>query len=393
MTNTGTFNPFNPVRLATSGTLNLFNPRGPLGADVATALLNLSRLPSAAQSNAASAGFVLPQADLVTPYAQHWTLTVEREAQPGLLLSLAYAGTKGTHLLRFATPNLGPNALPVVSGGRLTGDQIDFQGFVVSPGSDVAQGTNFRRRFPLLGSFTSIESDANSIYHSLQAEASWRLRQAQLTSAYTWAHALDEVSDLFDLAGARALPQNSFNRRGERGSANFDVRHRFAQSFIWDLPYWPTNRLLGGWQLAGIATLQTGQPFTVLSSIDVNLDGNLTDRPNTLAVSQVNEGSLRYQFPGTLAEQFRLLAPAGRDGAVGRNTLRAPGVAVVDLAVNKVFKFTERQQLEWRTEVFNLFNRTHFGIPAHVLFAPGLGRAVNTTVPARTVQFAARYRF
>lgn len=390
------FIPFNPATLAMQGTLNRLDPRSPLGGNPTQFLISVNteiqRTTGLRDSFPTTPGFVLPSADLVTPYAQHWALTFERELRPNLLVSAAYAGTKGTHLLRFATPNLGPNTVPVITGAQLLfGQSIDIRGFFASPGRNL----DFRRPFPLLGSFTSIESDANSIYHSLQAEASMRLtRGVQFTSAYTWSHAIDEVSDLFDLAGARGLPQDSFNRSAERGDANFDVRHRFTQSFIWDLPFFARSKLLGGWQLAGIVTLQTGQPFTVVSSVDVNLDGNLTDRLHTAnGISETKQGSLRYTFPASLADQFRLLAGADANGAVGRNTFRASGVANADLAINKLFRFTKSQQLELRTEVFNLFNRTHFGIPAHVLFAPGLGQAVNTTVPARTVQFAMRYKF
>lgn len=380
---------FNPARLATTGSLNTFNATGKFGRDLFDALLTLNRLSNpSANYFPATPGFVLPSANLVTPYAQQWGLTVERELRRDLLVSLAYAGTKGAHLLSFATPNYGPNAIPLIDGGILQGNQISFSGSFVSP------GINFRRPFPLLGAFTSIESNANSIYHSLQAEASMRLtRGLQFTAAYTWSHAIDEVSDLFELSGARGLPQNSFNRGAERGSANFDVRHRFVSSFVWDLPIFAQSKLMGGWQIAGIATLQTGQPFTVISSIDVNLDGNLTDRLNSMAgVREVGSGSLRYVFPSA-TEQIRSLAVAGADGAIGRNTFRAPGIVNTDLAVNKLFQFTERHQLEFRTEIFNLFNHAHFGIPAHTLFAPGLGRAVSTTAPARTVQFAARYKF
>ncbi|MCI0525758.1 MAG: TonB-dependent receptor [Acidobacteria bacterium] len=404
---------FNPARLSKQNTLNTFDPAGNFGRDPLEALLTLNRL-AAPQPNffPATPGFVLPAADLVTPYSQHWGLTIERELRRDLLASVAYVGTRGAHLLRLATPNLGPSAIPVIDGSSLSGDIILFRGAVVSPGA------GFRRPFPLLGSFTSIESDANSIYHSLQAEVSMRLtrgpelttdnrslapsnaeasmgltRGLQFTAAYTWSHAIDEVSDLFELAGARGLPQNSFHRAAERGDANFDLRHRLVTSFVWDLPGFSRKGFLGGWRLAGILTLQTGQPFTVISSIDVNLDGNLTDRLNTLAgVRETGSGSSRYEFPASPAEQFQLLK-AGADGAVGRNTFRASGVNNTDLAISKFFRFTERHQLEFRAEIFNLFNRTHFGVPAHTLFAPALGRAVNTTLPARTAQFAARIRF
>jgi hypothetical protein len=380
---------FNPARLSRQDTLNTFDAGNLLGArDLLEYLLLFNQRFSA---NAGGLGFVLPAADLATPYAQHWGLTLERELAGRVIVSLAYVGTKGTHLLRVATPNLGPNGIPRVD--RITpplGDEPPrFFGTVLPPGA------NFQRPFPALGAFTSIESDANSVYHGLQAEASMRLMNGlQFTSAYTWSHAIDEVSDLFELAGGRNLPQNSFNRSAERGSANFDLRQRFVQSFVWDLPIFKQKSLLGGWQLAGVGTVQTGQPFTVTSTVDVNLDGNLTDRLNRLAgIQEINRGSLRFAFPSKLTEQFRLLAAAGADGSIGRNTFRAPGVATVDLAVNKQFRFNERHQLEWRTEFFNLFNRTHFGIPAHQLLAPGLGRSVRTTVPARIVQFALRYKF
>jgi hypothetical protein len=387
---------FNPVRLSCDDrlpldqcTLNTFNARSQASRGASNFLEYLLRLNQEAGVSAAGPGFVLPIADMVTPYAQHWGLTIEREVSSGLLASLAYAGTKGSHLLRFATPNLGANGIPRVERLVPQGPILVFHGSVLPPGK------NAQRLFPLLGAFTSIESDANSIYHSLQAEASLRLtRGIQFTSAYTWSHAIDEVSDLFELAGARGLPQDSFDRRGERGDANFDVRHRFVSSFVWDLPWQPRRKLLGGWQLAGIVTQQTGQPFTVNSSVDVNLDGNLTDRLNTLVgVREVNRGSLRYEFPTTAVDQFKLLAAANVDGAIGRNTFRAPGIAAVDLAINKHIQFTERHQVEWRTEVFNLFNRTHFGMPVRTLFTPGLGRSVSTTLPARTVQFALRYKF
>lgn len=389
ITESGVIVPFNPARLSQSGTLNLLNRN--FAPDLLAALRKINQAANPSPNYfPATPNFVLPEAALPTPYAQHWGVTVEHETRQNLLISLAYTGTKGTHLLRFATPNLGPNSVLVVDGASLSGNQIDLRGFAVSPGTAL----NFRRPHPLLGSITAISADANSSYHSLQATAALRLSRLQMNAAYTWSHALDEVSDIFALAGAPNLPQDSFNRSGERGNANFDLRHRFTEYFIWELPLWERSKIWGGWQLAGIATVQTGQPFTINSSLDVNLDGNLTDRLNSLAgVSEVNDGTRRYIFPTSQLEQFRLLARAGAHGAVGRNTFHAPGTAVLDLAINKHFRFGERHDLEWRTEVFNLFNRRHFGIPVRELLMPSVGRAVRTSVPARTIQFAVRYKF
>jgi hypothetical protein len=256
-------------------------------------------------------------------------------------------------------------------------------------------GTKFQPNISLSGSFTSIESNTNSSYHSFQAQLDKRLAAGiQFTTAYTWSHAIDEVSDVFDLAGTRAIAQNSLNRVAERGDATFDVRHRFASSIIWDLPFARTNVILGGWQLATIVTLQTGQPFTLYSGFDVNLDGNLTDRlSSTAGITAINEGAERYRVPLDFATQRSLLAAVGTDGAVARNTFRAPGIANVDLSVNKHFRFTERRAFELRVEFFNLFNRPHFGTPVNQLGFSSVGRSVDTTVPARMIQLAGRIYF
>ncbi len=333
---------------------------------------------------------MLPAYDLVTPYAQHWTLTLEQQLGRNYLFSAGYVGTKGTHLLRFATPNLGPNVLPVVTGALLLGGaETVFTGFSAAPGQ------NFSRAFPFLGSFTSIESNTNSSFHSLQLQLDKRLSTGvQLTTAYTWSHAIDEVSDVFDLAGTRAIAQNSFDRQAERGSAGFDIRHRFVSSVIWEVPFARRNVVFGGWQLATIMTLQTGQPLTLYSGYDVNLDGNLTDRLNSTAgIVEVNEGSERYRVPTDPAAQRGLLAAVGKDGAVGRNTFRAPGIATVDISVNKHFRFSERRSFELRTEFFNLFNRPHYGSPVNQLDFPGVGRSVDTRVPARVIQLGGRLYF
>lgn len=364
------------VDLARPGTLNQYNSAlgDPVLAMVAAAFLtNLTTGP----------GFILPDAHLKTPYAQHWGLTVERELWRDFLLSVGYVGTKGTNLLRFATPNLGPNTIALVGAiqaeqpfiGRSDLRFPAFFGINLPP----AGGGNFGfRPFPVLGSFASIESDANSNYHSLQVQMNKRFsRGVQLTTAYTWSHAIDEVSDLFDLAGAPALPQDSFNRSAERGDANFDMRHRFVYSLIWNLPgFNRRNPVFGGWQVASIGAFQTAQPYSVLFCCDINRDGNATDRISFLSSTGADPGS----------------AP--------RNTFRAQNVAVVNLAVNKIFAFGEDNRLELRSEFFNLLNRAHYGIPVNRLFFGNLTTEpltqknyVDTRLPARTIQFALKYSF
>ncbi|HKG20971.1 MAG TPA: hypothetical protein VKC34_03665, partial [Blastocatellia bacterium] len=366
----------NPAEFAAPGTLNTFNRA--LFGDPAVFLTAL-----ALNNNLSSGpGFVLPAADLETPYAQHWSLTFEQELAKDFLFSAGYVGTKASHLLRLATPNLGPNAIPAVLDIRAIQetDLPDFPSFpgffgTVVPPALGATGSS-GRPFPLLGAFTSIESDANSNYHGLQVQINKRFSHGvQFTTAYTWSHAIDEVSDLFDLEGAPALPQDTFNLRAERASANFDVRHRFAYSLIWDVPLWKQNDILGGWQVSSIGQFQTGQPYSLLFCCDLNLDGNLTER-----VSDPNFGDLLTS---------------------SRNNFRAPGMSSVDLAFNKTFRFNERNSLEFRTEIYNVFNRTNFGIPVHQLFFAGFEDSpltnhelfTDTRVPKRTIQFGLKYFF
>lgn len=376
-----------PSVFAARGTLNTF--------DAATFrdFINLLRLIKA--FNHTGPGFVLPSADLETPYSQHWGLTIERQLGRDFMISAGYVGTRAVHLLRFTTPNLGPNSIPLVDDIKVDTPFPEFPdlrfpaflGVTLPPHVRPSQG----RPFPLLGSFTSIESDANSIYHGLQVQLNKRFaRGVQFTTAYTWSQAIDEVSDLFDLAGASALPQNNFDRRSERGSANFDARHRFVYSAVWALPFFERSRVLGGWELSSIGTFQTGQPFTIIGCCDTNLDGNLTDRLNTAeGVKFVNRGPVRFNFIPTQPHMARLR----QNGAVGRNTFRAPGIATVDLAVIKNFRFSETRTLAFRTEVFNAFNRPHFGVPVRQIGFAWLGRSVDTRVPARVIQFAVKYNF
>ncbi len=390
----GALLPFNPSLLARPGTINT-GDLTQFGADAVSFLILLSQFTNPVPGGGnrianypGGPGFVLPANRLVTPSAQHWGLTLEQQLGMHTVASAAYVGTRGTHLLRTATPNFGPNVFPVITGAR-GALEPQFTGFTIAPGPGSA------RTFPFLGSFTSIESDAQSSYHSLQLELNRRFASGvQFTSAYTWSHAIDQVSDLFDLAGTRALPQNSFNLRAEKGDANFDVRHRFAGSAIWEIP-WPSGSFwLGGWQLAGIATVETGRPYTVLAGFDVNVDGNLTDRLNTTSgITVVNDGRVRLRFPEGAAGERQLLAEVGRDGAVSRNSFRAQGTANLDLAVSKQFRFSEKRDIELRAEVFNLFNRAHYGIPVHQLGSPALGSSVDTRLPQRTVQIGARVRF
>jgi hypothetical protein len=365
----------------------LFDP------SIANPSVGNSRLPSGG-----GLAYTLPDNNLRSPYTLQYNLQIERELFNDFLVNLAYVGTRGVKLTRFRTPNGGPNSI-AVPVDPLAFNQNPLVVFSLAPLSDRANGRRTRPN-PNLGGITIFDSSAASTYHSLQSSLTKRFANGyQFTAAYTWSHAIDDVSDVFDVGGAYVLPQDDRALQFERGSANFDIRHRFVVSVIGNLPFLARfndsngagKLFLGGWQFAAFSTFQTGQPFTVNTSIDVNLDGNLTDRINTLnGLTEVDSRRERLRLS---ANTTSLLAPLGRNGQIGRNTFRASGVAKTDFTLVKNFQLRGDQYIVFRAEAFNIFNRTHFAIPVRVLEAPSFGQSVDTLVNPRQIQFALKYVF
>ncbi|HTF93890.1 MAG TPA: hypothetical protein VK632_12635, partial [Verrucomicrobiae bacterium] len=334
--------------------------------------------------------FTLPKKKLRSPYAQQWHLTAEREVLRGYLLSIAYVGNKGTKLTRLTTPNLGKDVIPKI---------IFFDGAFPVPNVQVEGVFAPNRPNVNLGPYQIFENSANSIYNALQVEARKRYsHNYQFTAAYTWSHAIDDVSDLFPIAGAPVIAQDSRNFRAERGDANFDIRHRFVASLLWDLPFYRNSnggagRIFKNWQIASIFQLNTGQPFTLNLPVDANGDGNLTDRPSTTdgLIFFTEHGPQRVAFvPGKQLPDFFTF---GNNGAVGRNTARGDNFIDLDLSVSRSFRFGETKNLLFRAEFFNLLNRANFGLPVRVIGAPGFGSAVDTVVPGRTVVLVMKSSF
>jgi hypothetical protein len=252
-----------------------------------------------------------------------------------------------------------------------------------------------------IGPISQFETTGKSRYDSLQLQLRGRFgflgSSSQFQAAYTYGRVNDDVSDVFDLAGAPALPQNSRNFVGEYAPANFDVRHRFSYNYITDLSDWGRNNafahfLFDGLQLAGTGVFQTAQPFTVNTLFDINLDGNLTDRLNTTTGIQQTDNRAQ-PLVLTTTNLTTLLAPVGTDGLIPRNSFRASNLWLTNAAVIKTFKISEQKGLMVRMDVFNLFNRSNFGIPVRFLESPGFGRATDTLTPGRRIQFAVKYSF
>lgn len=385
-----------PIPLVQLGTLNRMNPNVPF-----------ANLLSRIRTRFADGGFglTLPTRRLKTPLAQHYAFTVEQPLGKSLVVSLAYAGTQGRHLLRLNTPNAGENL-----GIVLTGFQADnstdnlpaLSGDVFSPkapGSLSAERPSGHTS--TLGAVNLIETSANSRYDALQVQLRGRFAQRlQFQAAYTFGKATDDVSDVFDMAGASALPQDFTNLAAERGPANFDVRHRISHNLIFILPDFAASShafrsVFGGLEIASTGQFQTGQPFTVNSIFDVNGDGNFTDRLNsTNGLMVTGNGQQPLQLTGpAAANPSILLAPDFTSGKIGRNTFRADKLLLTNVAVVKHLSLSEQFKLVFRAEIFNLFNRANYGVPVRLLEAPGFGKATDTVTPGRRVQFGVKLVF
>jgi len=378
---------FLPVTLP--GTLNILNPE-----------MALSCLVSINTSFPGGFGFTLPARHLEMPTAHHYAFTYEQQLRANLVIAIAYVGTQGRHLLRLTTPNLGPNAFLLPTIINVAASQPNVSGRAIGPGQrlDANGAISGGRPVGQAGAVNIYEGSANSRYDSLQVQLRGRVpRSMQYQLAYTFSRAFDDVSDVFDLAGASALPQDSLTFLGERGPANFDARHRLSYNFIYHLPSFSnrgqaTRVLLGGVEVAATGRFQSGQPFTVNSIFDVNLDGNLTDRLDTTA-GLIVTGDRQRPLSLANTNPRSLLAPIGKDGRIGRNTFRAGNVLELDLAVIKGFVFNSQKKLSIRADVFNFVNRANFAIPIRFLEAAGFGQATRTVTPGRRVQFAMKYSF
>ena len=385
------FNLFNPattfttdpnlgsVPLVQPGTINALNP--------GLSLANFVNVSSTAFPSAF--GATLPSRRMEMPLAHHFTFNIEQQLSTNMSVSAAYVGTQGRHLLRFTSPNLGPSLTIVPTSFGVFQEQFpvpEILGRVRNPLRPVTG----------IGTISRFETTASSSYNALQLQLRSRLqRTLQHQFSYTLSKASDDVSDVFDLEGAPALPQNSLTFAGERGPANFDVRHRLTYNFVYNVPRFPKLRALDllfkELQITGTGEFQTGQPFTVNSIFDVNLDGNLTDRLNSTE-GLIQTGDRRQPLQLTVAPNT-LLAPVGQDGKIGRNTFRAGSLFELDLAFSKRVTLSASQTLTLRVDIFNLTDRTNFGVPIRLLEAPGFGKADSSITPGRRVQLALKYSF
>jgi hypothetical protein len=270
------------------------------------------------------------------------------------------------------------------------------------------------RPFPAFGDIQWMENRVNSSYHSLQTRLEKRF-SAGFTAliSYTWGKALTLAPDHISTSGGGAgvdvgtfrQPQDGNNLRAERGLAEFDVKHRFVASYIYELPFgrgrrwgngWNTaaDLLLGGWQLTGIHVLQSGLGLTARlgGATVLNIGGERLARPNLVGdpVLSDSDRTLRRWFN---TDAFAAFNPSPQAfGTAGVGIMRGPNMINFDFTLAKNFNLSERRYFQFRTEFFNAFNRANFGPPDISRDSNGFGQIL-TASNARIIQFGLKFYF
>ena len=361
--------PFGPVYSLTPGDVNV-GPRVSDGFPAAPVIdLNLAKNPSGVV-------YAVP-GNYRSAYAQQFNLTLQHEIAPWqMLFKVAYVGNVGRRL----------------------GTTYDFNQAEPGPGT-VASRRPFGALRPALTSVNYVVSDGLSNYHAFQLTVDKRLtRGLTLLFGYTWSHTIDNVGTEF--GGGTGTPQDRRCRNCDRSNAVFDLRHRATVSYTYELPWgkgrrWlnqggAVNYLLGGWQLNGITTLQTGLPYTPgLANPNTNGAGGSRPDRNGSGVLSSSERSLARWFDFTVFSRPNDI----RFGNAGRNILFGPGRVNFDMSVFKEFPIREGIHVELRGEAFNIWNTPPFAAPVATIGQSNVGQITGTVGNPRQLQVGARVVF
>ncbi|MGH9397356.1 MAG: hypothetical protein ACRD18_10975, partial [Terriglobia bacterium] len=338
------------------------------------------------------------------PYVQQWNLDVQRNIGSNTVVSVAYVGSKGTHLTDQRNLNqlspapisqnpFGPGQ-PITSancGSPFTGPDGKPVTGQAAINLSVACGNNPDpyRPFTGFGNITLLESQANSDYNALQVYLRKTVGHLNFSLAYTYSHSLDDSSDRYD-----GTFVNSYNLRRNYASSSFDETHILNASYVYDFPFFQrsSSRLLrdaiGGWEISGITAFQTGTPFSVTNGGLGGLAGDSAGVGNGVGTGSfpdvcgnIHAAPPQANVPGIIGPLLynpgAFCAPRGLTfGNAGRNILRNPHLLNWDMGLFKDIPIRgEKMHLQFRAEVFNAFNTTNL----YVSSALGTGQSASTS--------------
>jgi Carboxypeptidase regulatory-like domain/TonB dependent receptor len=305
-----------------------------------------------------------------TPFAQQWHFGLQYQLPGETILDVSYGGSHGQRLFAFYNGNQAVTAI-APQFTTLCNDPT-----TTPPTTPANCPTAARRPFPAIdGNISTFRSNAYSNYHSLQARLEKRFsRGLQFEFSYTYSHALDDASS----ASLGSLNNGDFRDQlhpeFEYGNADFDVRHHFVASYIYELPFGrgktfgrdvsgPVNQLIGNWQVSGIVSASTGNYFTVS---DINSNNSTVDCAGTVTFncSRPNLIGNPNGKPCVAGTYFNTCAFAsntaiGTFGNAGRNIVRGPGYQDWDFSIFKTFPIREQMRFEFRAEFFNIWNHVN----------------------------------
>ena len=307
---------------------------------------------------------------------QQWSFNLQQELTHSMVLEVNYQGSKGTHLPLYYNINQPPPGLGTVAQKQAL------------------------RPYTQFGNINFLDPVGNSSYNGLLMKLQQRYSNGlSFLASYAWGKSIDDAAGTpYNVVPSRSAAENPHDFSLERGLSGFDIRQRFVFSPVYELPLGPGRKYLasnryagwvvGGWELSGILSLQTGRPFTVLVSTDnANVLGSV-DRPNV--IGDANNGAK------TVQQWFNVnafqLAPAGTFGNEGRNNVIGPGLKNLDVSLSRVFRVTETLSVQFRAESFNVVNHPNFDQPQQTFGVAGFGSITMAEAP-RQIQFAAKVRF
>lgn len=321
-----------------------------------------------------------------TPLTYNWNLTLEREVLPQWLARAAYVGSASNYgrVVKQGNP------ARYIPGNNANGQPLSTTG-----------NTDSRRLFaPEIGLIDYFTEDRRSYYHSMQLTLNRRFSKGfSVLANYTWAKSLDNYPSSSG-EGLEVIPFYLPNAdQMIYGPSNFDRRHRFVVSYVWELPKAAVDNkllrgVLHGWQATGIGQYQTGAPFTVTSGRDNSLTGIGRDRAKLTGASFAPAaGSDKTVWFNSAAFAVN---DVGTFGTMGRGAFNGPRLFSWDMGLFKNNKLTEQVNVQFRAEFFNIFNQVNFNNPNTNVSGGGFGRITSTHPNAgdpRIIQFGLKLLF
>ena len=307
----------------------------------------------------------------VSPVLYTWNLMIERQLPGAWLARAGYIGSHGSHMM----------------------ESIELNPSVYIAGSSL--GADARRLLPGYGNITQVSYDINSSFHSLQLTAE-RKFQAGLSvlANYTWSKSIDDLPATQAISGpavalSSPIPYYMPGRHQyDRGLSDYDHRHRFVVSYLYDLPkLTKANRFLrtvaGGWQLTGILSYMTGAPITILAGQDQSRTANNSDHANYLGGPVYGPGACKNAPCVSYLVKSSFGLPAlGTFGSVGKGSVHGPGFFNWDAGLFKEFALgSERVRAQFRAEFFNLLNHANFNNPNNSVTSGGFGTITGAQDP------------